>query len=414
MGTALFTGVTGLLAHQQKLDVIADNISNVNSTGYRGSRVQFQSLFSQTLQTNRGPDGNFGGTNPVQVGLGSSTATIDTNFGQSALITTGVASDLAIQGGGFFILSDGESVSYTRDGSFLVNEQGLLSEPATGQIVQGYLADENGVIDTNAGIQDLAIPIGGAAIVEPTENALMTGNLSGDAEVGDTVVRTVRIYDGLGMARDLSLTFTKTANTNEWSWDVATSDPDISAVTGGGNIVFTDNGRLTSGLTGAVNVAFDPAQPAVPTDPVDFAFDFSELTQLGGDSDVAVFSQDGYPRGVLESFGFGKDGVINGVFTNGLTRVIGQVSLASFRNESGLLRAGNNQFMETASSGLAQVGLPNSGSRGEVTGGVLESSNVDLGTEFSNLILTQRGFQANARTMTTADSLLQETVNLAR
>lgn len=414
MGSALFTAVTGLLAHQRRLDVIADNIANVNTTGYRTGRVQFQNLFSQTLSGGTAPSGAIGGRNPMQVGLGVRLASIDTSFTQSALFTTGVATDLAIQGDGFFILSDGDVYTYTRDGSFSLDANGQVVEPSTGQILQGYLADAAGVIDLTAPIQNLVIPMGSVSIVRATTAANFTGNLDAGAAVGDTVVRTLRVYDSLGNARDISVTFTKAAGSNDWDWVCTTADPDISAIAGSGTITYGTDGQVSAGGTGTVTINFVAGAPSMPADPFVFTVDFSQTTQQGGVSDVAVFSQDGYPRGVLESFGFGQDGVIIGVFTNGLTRVLGQVALATFPNNGGLVRVGNNQFLEAPSSGLPQIGPPNSGARGLVSGGVLETSNVDLGTEFSNLILTQRGFQANARTITAADTLLQETVNLIR
>jgi len=316
----MFTGVTGLLVHQRRLDVIADNIANVNTTGYRTSRVQFQSLFSQTLSGGRAPVGALGGVNPIQVGLGVNIGAIETSFTQSALITTGVPSDLAIQGDGFFILSDGEIYSYTRDGSFALGSNGALVEPSTGQLLQGYMADDTGAIDLNAPIQNLVIPMGTASIVRTTTNVVFTGNLNAGAAVGDTVTRNVRVYDSLGNARDLTLVFTKAAGSNQWDWAVTTTDPLISSVTGSGTITYDTTGNVSAGGTGTITVNFVPGSPSLPTDPFTFTFDFSDTTQLGAVSDVAVFSQDGYPRGSLESFTFGQDGVIVGVFTNGLTR----------------------------------------------------------------------------------------------
>jgi len=158
MGTAMFTGVSGLLVHQRRLDVIANNIANVNTVGYRGSRVLFQDLFSQTLEGASAPNGDYGGTNPKQVGLGVQIASIDVNFAQGALTNTGISSDLAIQGNGFFILRDGANHYYTRDGGFSLNSLGQLFDTSTGMIVQGYMADVLGNIDTNSGLADITIP----------------------------------------------------------------------------------------------------------------------------------------------------------------------------------------------------------------------------------------------------------------
>lgn len=426
MGTALLTAVTGLQAHQQKLANIASNIANVNTVGYRSSRVLFQDFFSQTLLGGSAPIGTFGGTNPQQVGLGVSVASIDVDHTQGSLLATGVASDLAIQGSGFFILSDGVNTGYTRDGSFGINANGALIEPSNGMRVQGYLADPvTGMVNTNVPPTDIIVPIGGVGVVRATTGADLIGNVNSDAAVGDVVDRSFEVVDSLGTERVVNVTFTKTAS-NTWDWEVTYNGaPLVPAQTG--TLAFDANGRL------------DPTDPAsVPTitipgatlagggsTPEDLVFnlDFTAVTQFSGGfdsdgnplpSDVALQSQNGFPRGVLESFTIGSNGEINGVFSNGLSRSLGQIALATFSNVGGLMRDGNNFFVSTAASGAAQIGIPNSGGRGVVNGGVLENSNVDLGEEFSQLILTQRGYQANARTVTAADTVLQETVNLVR
>ncbi|MBI2431655.1 MAG: flagellar hook protein FlgE [Candidatus Hydrogenedentes bacterium] len=419
MGTALFTGVTGLQVHQRRLDVVASNIANVNTIGYRGSRVLFQDLFSQTLQGGSAPVGAFGGTNPQQVGLGVQIASIDVNHSQGSLVSTGISSDLAIQGNGFFVLSDGSAQSYSRDGSFTLNANGVLVDPATGLRVQGFLADDTGVIPANAVAEDLVIPVGATGIVRATTQADLIGNLHAETAVGDTVTRTITVFDSLGTERLVDVTFTKSATDNEWTWDAEFDGASV----GTGTITFDSSGRLdptdptsqpSITIAGATLGAGSGSEPA----DLVFVLNLSEITQLStpGDivSDVSLRNQDGFPRGVLESFNIGGNGEINGVFTNGLTRTIGQVALATFSNVGGLARDGRNLFVETPSSGNAQIGSPGTGGRGTVTGGVLENSNVDLGTEFSNLIITQRGFQANARTITAADTILQETVNLVR
>ncbi len=423
MGTALFTGVTGLQAHQRRLDVVAANIANVNTVGYRSSRALFQDLFSQTIRGGSAPVGTFGGTNPQQVGLGVQIASIDVDFDQGSLLTTGVSSDLAIQGNGFFVLSDGTKRAFSRDGSFTLNANGLLIDPGTGMRVQGFLADEQGSIDTNTVASDILIPLGGLGIVRPTTSATLIGNLNADAPSAPAtqVVRTFEFYDSLGTAREVLVTFTKqAAPANTWSWSAAYDSTSGGTTTvGSGTLTFQSDGTLPSGTTGAISIAGALMNDTggQPSD-LNVSLDFSSITQLStGDeqtSDITLRNQDGFARGVLQSFNIGSGGKINGVFSNGLTRVIAQVALANFSNVGGLTRDGNNMFLETPASGTAQIGAPEQGGRGSVTGGVLENSNVDLGREFSNLIITQRGFQANARTITAADTLLQETVNLVR
>lgn len=423
MGTALFTGVTGLKVHQTRLDVAANNIANVNTTGYRGSRVIFQDLFAQTLRGGSAPVDDFGGTNPQQVGLGVQVGSIDVSHEQGSLITTGISSDLAIQGNGFFVLNNGVKQVYTRDGSFTINANGLLIEPGTGYRIQGFLADETGAFPENATATDILIPVGGAGIVRATTSATLIGNLNPtedpDATPPKQVIRSIEVYDSLGTARQIDLTFEKqTTPDNTWSLSAEFDGNDLF----GGTpqiVTFDSSGQLSSpdSLDITIPQALLNDGGAQPDD-LTFALQLDELTQLAdGDSiesDVTLRSQDGFQRGVLQSFNIGGDGQINGVFTNGLTRVIAQVALATFSNLGGLSRDGNNSFTETPASGTAQIGTPNTGGRGSVNGGVLENSNVDLSAEFSNLIITQRGFQANARTITAADTLLQETVNLVR
>ncbi|MCF6284152.1 MAG: flagellar hook-basal body complex protein, partial [Candidatus Hydrogenedentes bacterium] len=219
MGRALYTGVTGLKAQQTKLDVVANNIANINTTGYRSSRILFQDLFSQTLNGGSAPTATNGGTNPQQIGLGVQVASIDVNHGQGSLITTGVNSDLAIQGNGFFVLSDGTTNVYTRDGSFTVNSVGVLIDPATGLRVQGFTADASGVIDAVNGVPgDITIPLGGAGIASATTEADLVGNLNSSTSAGDTVIRNIEVFDSLGIARNIEFTFTKSATGNQWDW----------------------------------------------------------------------------------------------------------------------------------------------------------------------------------------------------
>jgi len=448
MGASMFTAVTGLQAFQRKLDVIANNISNVNTTGFRSGRALFQDLFSQTVQGASAPSATSGGTNPMQIGLGVQIGSIDTDFGQGSLVTTGFISDLAIQGAGLFVLSDGTAQTFTRDGSFSLNPDGFLIDPASGLFVQGFPTDSTGAIDTNVPAGNISIPVGGTAIVQETSLASLVGNLSSDAVIGKTTPdtltdpgvpgvlnRTIRVFDSLGTERDVQLTFTKRAQVDDGggtlfnAWEVAATfnGTDVTNVADTGVLLFDGSGQLADvgNVTGggvfttlAGDIVSIPVGlftgAAIPTAPLDFGVDFSFVTELADLSDVTLSNQDGFPRGVLESFAIGENGTIVGAFSNGLSQLLGQVALANFSNVSGLERVGGNSFRETPASGTAQIGVAGSGGRGQISGGALELSNVDLATEFSNMIVTQRGFQANARTITAADTLLQETVNLVR
>jgi len=429
MGRALFTAVTGLRAQQTKLDVVANNIANVNTTGYRSSRVLFQDLFSQTLSGGSAPTEANGGVNPRQIGLGVQIGTIDVNHGQGSLVTTGVNSDLAIQGNGFFVLSDGITNVYTRDGSFSVNSFGDLLDPATGLRVQGYTADASGVIDAVNGVPgNIRIPLGASGIASATTEVELVGNLNSNTDAGQSVVRNVEIFDSLGIARSIEFTFTKSPIGNEWDWVASYSGNGPAINAGAGTLDFDGNGNaIAATATGMLNLA--PGQletePPLPN-ALAATVDFSDVTQLAPPvdpaadpaaqppSDISLRGQNGFPLGVLQSFNIGGNGQVIGVFSNDRTQVLAQVALASFANVGGLDRVGNNAFRQSPASGLANVGAPGTGGRGTVSGGVLESSNTDLGTEFSELIITQRAFQANARTITAADTLLQEAVNLVR
>ena len=429
MGRALFTAVTGLKAQQTKLDVVANNIANINTTGYRSSRILFQDLFSQTLNGGSEPTATHGGTNPRQIGLGVQIGSIDVNHQQGSLATTGINSDLAIQGDGFFVLSDGVTDVYTRDGSFTVNSVGTLVDPATGLNVQGYTADAAGVIDAVNGIPgNINIPLGGAGIANATTVADLVGNLNSNTNAGQAVVRNVEVFDSLGIARNIEFTFTKSATGNEWDWVANYDSGGTIVAAGSGTLDFDGNGATVAGTsTGTLNLtaAQLATQPPLPS-ALNIAVDFSDVTQLSPPedptadpaaqppSDITLRSQDGFPLGVLETFSIGNNGQVIGVYTNDRTQVIAQIALATFPNVGGLDREGNNAFRQSPASGLVNVGAPGSGGRGTVSGGVLESSNADLATEFSELILAQRAFQANSRTITAADTLLQEAVNLVR
>lgn len=439
MGSAIYTGVTGLLAHQRRMDVIGTNIANVNTMGYRGSRMLFQDLFSQTLQGGTAPSETSAGVNPRQVGLGVGIGSIDVNHGQGPVTSTGIASDLAIQGSGYFVLSNGTTNFYTRDGSFGLNAEGVFFDPSTGLRVCGYMADADGNINTNIAPGDVRIPLGTEAVVRATQNAVLAGNLSA-SDTNTTVTRTLQVYDSVGFRRDVTLTFTRRApvtvgaNTyNAWTWSADYNGTAVANVPAGqtGVLLFDTGGAFyNEGSLSAGNVFTSrsamPSQNEIsiplaamtgdtrPDTPLNFNIDFTAVTDMAAGTDITMTVQDGFPRGVLQSYNIGGNGTVNGVFSNGMTRVLGQLALASFGNVGGLARAGDNMFVESPASGIPQIGLPETGSRGTISGSSLEGSNVDLGTEFSNMIVTQRGYQANARTITTADTMLQEAVNLVR
>ncbi len=696
MMRSLFAGVSGLRNHQTRMDVIGNNIANVNTVAYKSSRVTFAEAFAQLLQGASRPPGDQGGINPIQIGLGSKIGSIDQNFSQGNLESTGRNTDLAIQGDGLFVLSDGNRSFYTRAGNFQLDANGRMVSPANGFKVQGINADSNGVLSTGSAVQDIALPFGKKSPAQATTSVTLTGNLDARAKplgtilatqgrvygieqstsnggagsdlsglyangaantaifgmvadsttvtitdgtnsqtytyvaadtgvgtfdfhsladlvgevnntfgatgantmtvaqnnatgaltftaiagvsiditssnpalikalgsanstlaaggtastdefshiagatdlvtnlrngsgqtlglaAGDTILidgnkggtavtsgsvaigagttygqlltgidttlnitnitgatietttgamsltgdggtsnalsginirsaapgatsfnavfdsragnylerqaatdvthqAAITVYDSIGSPISLTMTFTKDPTApNRWTW--ASSVPTPAVVTGGGSgfVTFDSDGRLETFAysAGASRMQFDPGTGA--TAPVDIDLDtgllgdINGLSQFASASNAVASSQDGYTMGNLQDISVDGRGVITGYFTNGVNQTLAQISMASFNNPSGLLRQGDNMYAESANSGSAIVGFSGTSNQSIITPGVLESSNVDLSEEFTNMIIAQRGFQANARVITTADEMLTELVNLKR
>ncbi len=696
MMRSLFAGVSGLRNHQTRMDVIGNNIANVNTVAYKASRVTFAEAFAQLLQGASRPPGDLGGINPIQIGLGSKIGSIDQNFAQGNLESTGLNTDLAIQGDGLFVLSDGSRSYYTRAGNFQLDANGKLVSPANGFKVQGINADSSGNISTGSAITDIELPFGQKSPARATSTVTLTGNLDSrelplgtvlatqgkvfavesstsnggagsdvsglyangtsnssifgmvpdsttvtvsdgtntqnytyvkndtgvgtsdfhslkdlvaeinndfgaagfntltaaqnnatgaigftaiaavglnvtssnpallkalgaangnlaaggtsstdqfshiavgtdlvtslrdgtgqslglvagdniaiDANEGGTAVPSgsvavaagttytqllaainttlgitnlagaaidtttgamtvtgdgglinalsglnirsaapgaaafngvfdsqagnyverqaasdvthqaaITVYDSMGTPISLSMTFTKDPTApNRWLWQASVPAP--GAVTGGGSgfVTFDTDGRLeTFAYNGGANsLQFDPGSGA--TAPVDIKLDsgalgdINGLSQFASPSNAVASAQDGYPMGNLQDFSVDSRGVITGYFSNGINQTLAQIALASFNNPSGLLRQGNNMYGESANSGNAIIGFSGTSNQSTITPGALESSNVDLSEEFTNMIIAQRGFQANARVITTADEMLTELVNLKR
>jgi flagellar hook protein FlgE len=382
---SLFSGISGLRAHQQMMDVTGNNIANVNTIGYKSSQVVFQDTLSQMVNAAGAPQNGAGGTNPAQVGLGVRTASINANFGQGAAETTGKSTDLMIQGDGFFVVKSGGEELYTRAGSFSFDANGALTTP-NGQTVQGW-SGVNGVVNTANAPGDIKLPIGVTLSPTLTTNITLTGNFSNEAAVGDTQQMAVKVYDANGAANPMVVQFTK-ADSDTWTMSL----PDGSTV----DVDFTaGKGPATVAAGG-------------------YTFDTHDLTQFSGLTSAHVSNSDGSASGVLSAYTVSNTGQIVGVFSNGLKETLGQVALANFNNVNGLEKIGDSMFRSTVNSGLAQVGPAGTQGLGLITSGALEMSNVDLAQEFTNLVIAQRGFQANSRIITTSDEILQELVNLKR
>jgi len=552
----MFSGVSGMRNFQYELDVIGNNISNVNTVGFKGSRVTFQTALLQTLKAARAPQNNVGGTNPIQIGLGSQLATMDKVMTQGSFQNTGRKLDLAIQGDGFFVLSDGQGYYYTRAGALDVDMNGTLIHSSTGMKVQGWIAIQDPTtgqryIDTNQPIGDIVISAGMTMPANATTSARMEGNLNStsgimpfamtvtddngqqrtvrfvfsktntdfarqngpftenqsytwraydennnllgtsyivvnqfgrvvDSGLSEVVVApgasisipssgelrfyesdspsnfvtakfespryvtAVEVYDTLGNPYSLYIEFIRLGQfqgiRNAWIWRVytASGEPiryiDANGQTSynttpyvGGVVDFNESGRLSTlyGITWDEatqtfqvsdselrTIQFDASHMGDGT--VTINLDLTSLTQFAGANSATFTYQNGNALGTLQSFAINEAGQIIGTFSNGLTDLLGQVALAVFNNPAGLTEIGNSLYVPSANSGLAQIGAAGTGGRGTLIPGALEMSNVDLAEEFTKMIIAQRGFQANARVITTADTILGELVALRR
>ena len=405
---AMYSGISAIEAQQTSIDVIGNNIANVNTTAYKSGQVTFEDQLSQTIQGASAPAANVGGVNAQQVGLGVKVGAIGTQMAQGGLQSTTSPTNMAIQGNGFFMLGDSTGVSYTRDGTFSLDSNGNLVNSSNGAYVLGWKADPSGSIDATKQItpaSHLSIPVGGLTAVQPTSAVALGGNLSAESTTATPAyTRTVKVYDSLGEPANVTLSFTRDAATpNTWDWS-ASGD---AAAAGTGKISFDTTGKETAS-TGTITLTpTDGATAAQTIKP-----DFTSVTQIDGVSGAAPTSQNGYAPGTLQSFSVDQTGTISGVFNNGLTRVLGQLALADFPNAAGLQRSGSDAFTTSINSGLPTVGQALTTSLGKISTGYLEQSNVDLSNEFTNLIVAQRGFQANTKIVSTVDQLLNDVISM--
>jgi flagellar hook protein FlgE len=561
------SAISGLKVHQLFMDVIGNNIANVNTTGFKGSRTTFQSMLAQTLRGAQAPGNQRAGINPQQVGLGAIIAAVDVVQTQGALTTTSKTTDLAVQGDGMFVVTDGVKKYYTRDGAFDLGADSTLVSSATGMKVLGWsaTADASGHVTINTGVPPtgpITIPTGQSATSRVSRTVGFNGNLNGAATertgsgivestaiatagtIGfpiattdtitftyngqtvttaglaaatanstnlatvatdiaakmnaalvaagvvaagstpitvtavdttgvahegtfsfqadkslsfgnsastnsqlntalrnrhssglESVSTTMTVYDSLGASHEISVRFDKVnvdaANqpvVDTWKWTLVNLPPDTTIDgtgtngQGHGYVKFDTGGRFQSVNTlNASNAVAKASQAGVrlnfangAANGQDVTLDFSQLSQLQGDNTATAYSNDGFPTGTLVGFVIGPDGVVTGSFSNGISQAIGQIALATFANTGGLTQVGQSLYSESPNSGIATVGTPGSGNRGQINAGQLEMSNVDLASQFTDMIRAERGFQANSRIITTSDEMLQDLVNLKR
>ena len=469
MMRSLFAGVSGLQNHQTRMDVVGNNIANVNTTGFKKARVNFQDMLYQQIGGAARPSTDIGGVNPKEVGLGMTIAAIDTIHTQGSLQSTGKTTDLAINGEGFFILAEGDSKLYTRAGNFNIDRDGTLVNPSNGMKVQGWSAEViNGVtlLEVSRDVGDLVIPFGSKDPANATRRIEFACNLDKRMPIipeGSTDPVAIReatwntqieIFDSFGRAHILQAQFTRIPGTaNSWTVDAAV-DPQAELASNtavglgegvpaaGGAVSFTVNfnndgfivsavdadGNTSGGDAGGqvtMNVAYDvpDTDPDADGAPVRqlFTLDMGQvgtatraLTQYAKESSSKAVRQDGYTMGYMTEFKIDQSGEITGIYSNGQNRTIGQVALATFTNPGGLEKAGETAFVVSNNSGEANIGPSGVAGKGKIFAGTLEMSNVDMADQFVDMIVTQRGFQANSRTIQTADQLLQELLQLKR
>ena len=408
------TALTALQSDSSAIDVVGNNLANLNTTGFKTETVNFEDLMAQTLGV---------ASTPGQIGLGVAPIQTATQYTQGTLTSTNGPLDAAIQGNGFFVVKDATNQTlYTRDGSFQLDTNGNLVT-STGEMVQGWSA-VNGVVNPNGTVGNISVPLGSVSPATPTTSLSVTMNLDAAAATtgaGSTFSAPIQVVDSQGTTHDLTINFQKTG-ANAWSYTVTIPPADLKA--GGtapvatGNLTFDGTGNLltpaassgpaTIKITGLADGAndmninwnlFDPSGTSL-------------VTQFAQTSSVGSFSQNGAAAGQINNVSLSNGGLLVATYTNGQQLTIGQLAVASIANPESLLSVGNNNLAATASTAPAAIGPAGSAGRGSIVAGSLENSNVDMATEFTNLLTYERSYQAASRVITTNDQLLQETVNL--
>lgn len=447
MMRSMYSAVSGLRVHQTKMDVIGNNIANVNTVGYKKGQMTFQEVFSQVIRGAGAPQGGKGGTNPQQIGLGVGIGSINTIHTKGPTQTTDNPTDLMIDGEGFFVVTDDtnyENKYYTRAGNFTLDKAGNLVTP-DGFKVLGYKVDENENITDEIG--PIVINRSETKAPTATNKIQFRGNL--DSRNDETFTTDTVIKDSLGNSYLVKFNFEKDKTVpNKWTMsldEIKSQDGKIkiegAKLVGEGakpvdnmTIEFDKNGKIAHDDTGKLigvkelslsfgdikdadgkdlGATFGDSGKITIFDPDD-KDSYNKLTQYANDRDIKPYAENGNSSGKIEGFSIDPSGIVSGIFTNGERKALGQVMLAKFDNPMGLQKLGNNFFVDTRNSGEAQLGKPGISGFGATKSGSLEMSNVDLSMEFTEMITTQRGFQANSRIITASDEMLQELVNMKR
>jgi flagellar hook protein FlgE len=404
--------LSGLDADSTALNTIGNNLANLNTTAYKGQNTSFEDLFYQQI-------GQSGSGDPIQAGSGTKVGGTTTDFSEGTLLPDANAntSDMALDGTGFFLVEQNGQQSLTRAGNFTVANNGSLTTQ-DGQNVLGYPA-VGGVVNTNTNPQAITLPVGATEGAQATENISITANLNSGATVGTTFTSPVTVFDSLGQSHQATVTYDKTG-TNTWSYAVTLPPGDATGtpLNNTGTLTFDTNGNLTSPTGSVTGISF----PGMADGASDLTFNWNlngsgsspTVTQLASANSNGANTSDGFTAGNYTGFTVDPSGVIQAQFSNGNKETIGQVAVATVTNVQGLVAVGGNNFQTTAASGQAVAGVAGTGGRGTVDDSTLEQSNVNISTEFSDLIVAQRAFEANSKTVTTFDTISQDVIGMIR
>lgn len=406
---SLYSGISGLKANTSAMAVIGDNIANVGTNGFKGSRVSFSNVFSATI-----------GQSKTQIGRGVTMSAVSPSWETGSLENTNSATDLSINGKGLFVVRNPANgvQYYTRAGQFEFDKDNYLVTQ-DGLIVQGYPIDASGNL---GGLTDLTMPAGNIA-PQATDLITLCLNLDAGAAATDTFDTMLTVYDSLGNAVDLTITFTPDltapAAATEWDWAITSS---VGTCLTTGSIAFDVSGDIVP--ASCIPASSNPTLAITGLSGADLSIDWEYLDASGAsDGSITGYAskstkssqtQNGFPSGTLQGVAVDEDGVFTGVYSNGQTSPFAQIALADFGSYSGLSKMGSNLFSESLASGQAVISVPATGSVGSIAPSTLEMSNVDLATEFVELITTQRAFQANSKVITTSDEILAELINIKR
>ncbi len=420
MFTSFSTALSGLNANSTAIDVVGNNLANLNTTGFKTSEVEFQSLVTQSLGA---------GLGDTQVGFGTGEPLTTMEFTQGAIQTSSGTMDAAIQGDGFFVVNDSSgNTYYTRAGNFEVNAAGDLMTD-TGDYVQGWTTSDatTGGINTNGPVSNIVVPLGSLSAPTPTTTMSVDLNLNSSATVYSSTDTSsdfstpVTVYDSLGNSHVLTLDFQK-AGANSWNYtvsvpgaDVGSTDTSVSVATG--SLTFDANGQLDASNASPVAITVSGLADGASDMSLNwnlFNGATGEITQFAQPSAQSSVSQNGSAAAELVNVGLGNGGTILAQYSNGNQVVMGQVAMASILNPDTLIAVGNNNFQTSSATATPSIGTPGTGGRGDIEGGSLEASTVDIATEFTNLMVYQRAYEADSKVITTADTLSQDTINLIR